>query len=274
MRVPRRALVVAALAASVPLAVAGCGGGSSSGGDSTGSTTAGTTTGGTTTSAATGGVVAFADGKPMLPDLPEPTLDDTNRFPRPSTVGDGLGGPPAIDPDVKKAATAAGCTVASFKSEGRNHVAPDKAPVYGQQPPTSGNHFQVPAKWGVYDRALPDMLAVHNLEHGGNIVYVGTDVPADARTALGKMWAQSPPFVVIAPGVSKGFPSAGVVVTSWQRWLVCKPFTVKQMAAVEAFRDAYRGTGPEGAAALHAPGSVPFPDAPEPLKQDPGAEQG
>ncbi|MEW6583153.1 MAG: DUF3105 domain-containing protein [Actinomycetota bacterium] len=213
-------------------------------------------------------------GGPILPDLPSPQLDDDNRFPRPSTVADGLGGPPTLDPAVVKAAKDAGCTVRAFGSEGRNHVPPAEEPDYGQAPPTSGNHFQVPAKWGVYDRPVPDMLAVHTLEHGGNIVYVGTKVPAAARRALGEMWAASPPFMVVAPGASAGFPQAGVVVTSWQRWLVCKPFTAQKMAAVTAFRDAYRGTGPEGSAALHAAGSVDFPGAPEPIVEDPGAESG
>jgi uncharacterized protein DUF3105 len=267
MGAPRRALAIAAVTAAVPLVLAGCGGGGSGGG----STSSGSTSGSTTSSG--GGVVAYPGG-PILPNLPDPKLDDTNRFPRPSTVGDGNGAAPPIDAAVTAAATAVGCTTQSFPGEGRNHVAPDKAPQYGQQPPTSGNHFQVPAKWGVYDKPLPDMLAVHNLDHGATIIYIGTKVPAAARQAIGDFWAASPPYVVVAPGVSQGFPANGVVVTSWQRWLVCKDFTAKKVSAIKAYRDAYRGTGPESIAALHAPGSVPFPNAPEPLVEDPGAEQG
>ena len=264
MRHRMGAIGLAALAAAVSLALAGCGGGSSSG-------SGGGSTGTGTTSATD--VVAYPDG-PILPNLPSPQLDDANRFPKGSSVGDGLQGPPPIAPAVKKAADAAGCTTQAFAGEGRTHVQPKNAPTYGQQPPTSGNHYPVPANWGVYDKPLPDMLAVHNLEHGATIVYIGTKVPAATRQAIGDMWAKSPPYVIVAPGVSKGFPADGVVVTSWQRWLVCKGFTAKKLAAVIAFRDAYRGTGPEVIAALNASGVEAFPNAPKPSVPDPGAQQG
>jgi hypothetical protein len=261
-------LIFAAFA-SAGLLGAGCGG------DDTANTTADTTTGATTDAPTTTGAppTTSVDDGPFLPDLPEAQLDDDNRFPRGTSVGDGdvPQAAPPIDPAVKKAAAAAGCTVRGFASEGRQHVEPDAAPDYGTQPPTSGNHYVSPAKFGVYDEPVPDMIAVHSLEHGANIIYVGKDVPAAARAAIGRLWAASPPFMIVNPGRSKDFPAKGVVVTSWQRWLVCKPFKESDVAAIKAFRDTYRGTGPEAIAGIHDPGGVGFPGANEPLVEDPGA---
>jgi Protein of unknown function (DUF3105) len=208
-----------------------------------------------------------------LPNLPEPQRDDDNRLPRASSVGDGDIRTPAppIAPVVREAAAAAGCQADSFPSEGREHVAPEDAPQYNTRPATSGNHHAIPAKYGVYDLPVPDMPIVHTLEHGGVVIYIGPDVPAAERAAIGRFWAQSPPYMVVASGSSADFPARGVVVTSWQRWLVCKPFTEAHLAAVKAFRDEYRGTGPEAQPAAHGTGSVDFPDMPEPLVLDPGA---
>jgi hypothetical protein len=245
---------------------AGCGGGDSAG------TTSGQSTVGTTSEATTVATTTEEAG-PFLPDLPEPKLDDSARFPRGTSVGDGDIGTPAppVAAGVTTAAKEAGCTAKGFASEGRKHVQQDAAPNYGTQPPTSGNHWATPAKYGVYDTPVPDMPAVHSLEHGANIIYVGKDVPAAARAEIGRFWAESPPYMLVMPGRSKGFPANGVVVTSWQRWLVCKPYQASDLAAVRAFRDEYRGTGPEGAAALHGTGGVGFPGTPEPLVEDPGA---
>lgn len=265
----RRLLLIFAAFASAGLLGAGCGG------DDTADTTTGPATETATTASTTTDAppTTSVDDGPFLPDLPDAQLDDDNRFARATSVGDGdVGGPaPPIDPEVRKAADAAGCTVRGFASEGRQHVESDAAPDYDTQPPTSGNHYVSPAKFGVYDEPVPDMLAIHNLEHGANIVYIGKDVPAAARAAIGRFWAESPPYMIVNPGRSKDFPAAGVVVTSWQRWLVCKPFQASDLAAIRAFRDAYRGTGPEAVSGIHDPAGVDFPGANEPLVEDPGA---
>lgn len=264
----RRAFLVVAGLAAAGLVAAGCGG------DDTADTSTATTTGTeTTTTSSPPPTTSVVDDGPFLPDLPEPQLDDANRFARGSSVGDGdlPSGAPPIAPAVSAAAKKAGCTVKGFPSEGRQHVAPDAAPAYGTQPPTSGNHFAVWAPFGAYDAPVPDMAMVHNLEHGAIVVSIGPEVPAAARAEIGKFWADSPPFMMVVPGRSKAFPAKGVVVTSWQRWMVCKPFEVGQLDAIRAYRDQYRGTGPEPVAALDAGGGEAFPGVPEPLVADPGA---
>lgn len=55
-----------------------------------------------------------------------------------------------------------------FDITGRNHIPDDtKASNYNSNPPTSGDHYNQPADWGIYPEALPDERVVHNLEHGG-----------------------------------------------------------------------------------------------------------
>ena len=64
--------------------------------------------------------------------------------------------------------------------DGRNHVRDGEVPEtpYSVKPATSGPHWNslgsqesgfesAPAGWGPYERALPDQVLVHNLEHGG-----------------------------------------------------------------------------------------------------------
>ena len=49
------------------------------------------------------------------------------------------------------------------------HVSPgDPHPPYNSTPATSGWHYGVVTRWGVYpDAVIPDEVLVHNLEHGG-----------------------------------------------------------------------------------------------------------
>ncbi|MBI3953805.1 MAG: DUF3105 domain-containing protein [Chloroflexi bacterium] len=42
---------------------------------------------------------------------------------------------------------------------------------YNSDPPTSGPHWPQPADWGAYERPLPPERLIHNLEHGGIVVY-------------------------------------------------------------------------------------------------------
>jgi hypothetical protein len=256
MRPPRRLLVpAAALAASAALAVlvVGCGGGSSSGGS-----------GGT-------------DGSIHNESVPEPKSDDANRFPRGPSV-DYFDPAPPIAASVRKAAKAAGCTTRGFDMEpvqvqpdGTLHV--EGNPTYKVSlPPTSGLHYPVWADWGIYSVPLPFRYQVHNLEHGGIIVHLGTAVPRAARSAINRLWADSPAYMLITPETFAQFPKTAVVVTSWQRWMVCKPWTAKAINAIRVYRNVYRGTGPEQVGAVNSP--EPPPGAPEPTTPDPGAAAG
>jgi uncharacterized protein DUF3105 len=245
----RAALAAAALAGAAAL-LAGCGGGGSGGGSAD-----------TKTETTASGVV-----------IPPPQPDDQHRAPVGSSVGDGLDGAPGIEASVTAAAKAAGCRAASFPSDGANHVVgnPDYSHAHSL-PPTSGPHYPIWANWGYYTSEVPYRNLVHNLEHGGIEVYVGSKVPIAAQNGIAAMWARSPAYMVIVPA-SPDVPANSVVVTSWQRWLVCKPYRAAQLTAVEAFRDAYRGRGREAIAGVNAPANAGT--RPKPQYPDPGAEKG
>ena len=46
------------------------------------------------------------------------------------------------------------------------HVPFNETVEYSTVPPTSGDHWDTPARCGFYEEGLPDERAVHNLEHG------------------------------------------------------------------------------------------------------------
>src|SRR5438309_8269495 len=58
---------------------------------------------------------------------------------------------------------------------GGQHVAVGTFPTYNSTPATSGPHWNdppiAPMNWGVYTAAVPEPAAVHNLEHGGIVIW-------------------------------------------------------------------------------------------------------
>ena len=58
----------------------------------------------------------------------------------------------------------------SVPIEGASHVPVGELVSYDTVPPTSGNHWGVPADCGVYDREVDDEQVVHNMEHGHVII--------------------------------------------------------------------------------------------------------
>lgn len=225
------------------------------------------------------GAVALAgacggdDGDGTAPEATGPgeVRDDPEaRAPRGSSVGDGLGSPPEISAGVRDAASSAGCEVRGLAADGSFHVEdePDYRPPL---PPSSGLHAALWADWGMYDIPVPNRYLVHNLEHGGVVVHLGRALSPEARGAVQTLWADSPPYLVVAPG-AEGVPPRGVVAVSWQRRLECARFESSDVTALRAFRDAYRGTGPEAAPAVNVPADVSRPDdLPRPARPDPGA---
>ncbi len=79
---------------------------------------------------------------------------------------------------VPAAAVAPGGPVPT--AETRDHV--QGRVQYSTNPPTSGNHDASPATWGIYNTAPPrDERVVHNLEHGGVVIYYNP-AKVDANT--------------------------------------------------------------------------------------------
>jgi hypothetical protein len=142
--------------------------------------------------------------------------------------------------DVAKAMTKAGWTFKTYPSEGRTHVTSLTAKVkYKTFPPTSGSHYVFPAIWDLYDRPINELQAVHNLEHGGIIIQYGNHVPRKTIDEIVEFYRESPNGMIVAP-----LPKLGekIALTAWTHLATGTHF---DRTAFTAFRDAYRGRGPE-----------------------------
>jgi len=167
---------------------------------------------------------------------------------------------------VKSALAGAGCTLAtSPAAPAAEHISSfDDTVKYSTFPPVSGRHYFQPAIWGNYTQAVDPRQAVHNEEHGGIVIWVGPDVSAATRKQISDFYDESPNAMLVTPidDESKGTkypahakPDSKVYLTSWtvnikngnvtdgqQVIATCPRFGEK---AFTAFRDEFRGKGPE-----------------------------
>jgi hypothetical protein len=85
-------------------------------------------------------------------------------------------------------------------------------PKYNSFPPTTGTHYYLPAKFNIYKFALPQLVVVHNLEHGGVAVQYGGKVP-DATVAKLRAWyLRDTNGLIVAPLPALG---AKIALTAW-----------------------------------------------------------
>ena len=67
---------------------------------------------------------------------------------------------------------------------GREHVTDIAGITYTSNPPTSGPHFPVWAKPGVYDRLISDGYFIHSMEHGYVIIWYDCTKPVSGSGYL------------------------------------------------------------------------------------------
>jgi hypothetical protein len=203
---------------------------------------------------------------------------DPSRFMRGSSVGFGEGPAPSIAPAVRKAAKRAGCRVRSDPSAvGIHLLISDVRPLHVDnpdystvpRPPTNGHHRPLWADWGFYKTPIPYAYEVHNLEHGGVIIHLGLGITNAAGTKVVRLWAASPPFVLVVPGQPADVAPRGATITSWQRAMTCKKWNPRVLGAIRTYRDVYRGTGPEQVPSLNT--GTAADDLPTPALPDPSA---
>jgi hypothetical protein len=138
------------------------------------------------------------------------------------------------------ATRAAGGTLKTFPSLGRQHTTNINAKIaYNSFPPTSGEHYYVPAIWDIYDRPISQVQGVHNLEHGGIVIQYGNKVPQRTIDQITAFYRSDPNALLVAP-----LPKLGnkIGLTAWTHLATFTRFSEKGFAA---FRDAYRYHGPE-----------------------------
>ncbi|HET6830623.1 MAG TPA: DUF3105 domain-containing protein [Solirubrobacterales bacterium] len=154
--------------------------------------------------------------------------------------------PPVEIGDLTAAAEAAGCELRlDLEDEGSTHLDPqsDDLPDYGTNPPTSGDHYPVPLADGAFlDKPSPGSY-VHSLEHGRIIIQYSPDLPEEDQLALKGVFDADRPGVDLFPDPDMPY---AVATTAWTQLMTCKTFEgPATLDAIRAFRDAYRGRGPE-----------------------------
>jgi hypothetical protein len=153
---------------------------------------------------------------------------------------------------VAQTMRAAGCTFRTFPARAAGvHIGdPDAKPKeWNSFPPTSGPHHGQWVIWGQYDEPVPLASAVHNLEHGGVVVYYGRGVGDEQVSELVSFYRDDPTAMLLAP-----LPELGnkIALTAWYTpdpnetgQGILGECTRFDENAFEAFRDAYRFHGPE-----------------------------
>ncbi|MCW2923472.1 MAG: hypothetical protein JWM98_876, partial [Thermoleophilia bacterium] len=86
--------------------------------------------------------------------------------------------------DQGAALTAAGCSFGAFDQESAEHVDTAADLHFDSFPPTSGTHYPDWAPYGLYTERIEDGYAVHDMEHGGVVVWFGTKVDTKTQDAV------------------------------------------------------------------------------------------
>jgi hypothetical protein len=160
--------------------------------------------------------------------------------------------------DAEQAITSAGCTFQTFKAlpAGVHITNPDVTPKqWNSFPPTSGPHYGQWVIWGEYDSPVRLTESVHNLEHGGIVIFYGKDVSQAQIEQLRRFYRDDPTAMLLAP-----LPKLGnkIALSAWYAPLAEKPGEARPDArgilaectrydekAFKAFRSTYRFHGPE-----------------------------
>ena len=150
------------------------------------------------------------------------------------------------------AAAAAGCSeVETAPDEGHEHIDDGTTVDYGTEPPTSGNHYSIPADPAFYTDALPPEQLVHNLEHGQIVFWYSPDAPQDVKDSLEAVVndANAEAAADQAPGPLLASPYEGVPgdytfsMSTWTRAQSCREYSLE---AINDFRRRFQGEGREG----------------------------
>jgi len=169
------------------------------------------------------------------------------------------GGGSSTKTNVAATMRAAGCTFRTYTMpapKGDMHVNSLTAKVkWVTHPPSGGQHYGTPAPFDFYEDTVNPRIVVHNLEHGAVVMWYGPEIPAETKSELRSFYDSSPDGLVATPYANYG---KKIALAAWtgdpKRYQqngyfgegnlsVCTGFDEK---AFKAFRDAYRGKGPEG----------------------------
>ena len=130
--------------------------------------------------------------------------------------------------------------VATFPDQGQEHVDPSgPVPEYNSVPPTSGPHAPQPAPCGIYRQDIPDVFAVHSLEHGAVVVRYNPTIPAGQRDDLEAYARDAGTHIIVAPRSGLDDP---IVLTAWTKLL---RLSSVDRESIDTFYGQYAQNGPE-----------------------------
>jgi Protein of unknown function (DUF3105) len=152
--------------------------------------------------------------------------------------------PPIERADLEEAAQVAGCELRlDLPDEGNTHLRPDQeTPEYETNPPTSGDHDQAPTADGAYLETPEVTMAVHSLEHGRIAIQYSPDLAEGEQLALKGLFDDDPEGMLLFPNAEMPYE---VAATTWTNLIGCDTYSDSALAAIMAFRDRFRGRGPE-----------------------------
>lgn len=147
--------------------------------------------------------------------------------------------------DLTELAERAGCELlVDQPDEGANHLDPRAdQPEYRSDPPTSGDHSPEPLADGAFTGEVPVINYLHALEHGRVALQYAPELAETGQRQLLALFDQSPEGMTLLPNEELPYE---VAATAWRNTLGCESFEGEAtIAALRAFRDQYRGRGPE-----------------------------
>lgn len=154
---------------------------------------------------------------------------------------------------VAQAMEAAGCTYKTYPGlpAGVHISNPNATPKeWNSFPPTSGPHYGQWVIWGEYDQPVRLAQSTHNLEHGGIVMFYGSDVSQEEISKLRSFYREDATAMLLAP-----LPRLGnkIALTAWysadpasgDSQGILAECTAFNEDAFRTFRDTYRFKGPE-----------------------------
>jgi hypothetical protein len=142
------------------------------------------------------------------------------------------------------ALTAAACGgsggVEDFPELPADHLgAGDPLPTYNSDPPTSGPHAPTWSRCGIYQTPIPDVVQVHDLEHGTIVVQYDPAIGEDDLESLIALARGLDGHMLVAP--RPGLTDL-VVATAWTHM---QRFSTVDVDALREFWLAFAQQGPE-----------------------------
>jgi len=128
--------------------------------------------------------------------------------------------------------------VEEFDIEGKEHVAAGTDVKYKTNPPSSGDHYAVPADWGIYDEELTEEAVVHSIEHGG-IWIAYQDTSDEERSVLEEIGRENSQSVIVSP---RSANDAKISIVSWGRMMKLESV---DKAIIQKYINTYKNQSPE-----------------------------